>query len=152
MANAFYHFLFCLDISCSSAWSYGTKVDIDVPWQIVSRLDFLRSAAPSSSCFTGGEPEAWHDTAPQWQTQLGLASWDPIRCSLHCCTQHVHHFLPKPLGPVAKDMADFFFRFFFFLCEPLKKNSIEFFTTLFQFYVIYYLFIFGSKSRGILAP
>ena len=64
MTNAFYHFLFCLDMPCGFSvvlWRQGGYVD--VPWQIVSRAGSLRSAAPSS-CFTGGEPEAWHDTAP----------------------------------------------------------------------------------------
>ena len=61
MTNAFYHFLFCLDMPCGSAWSYGTKVVMLT--NPVSRAGSLRPAAPSS-CFTGGEPEAWHDTAP----------------------------------------------------------------------------------------
>ena len=114
VTNAFYHFLFCLDMPCGSAWSYGTKVVmLTYPGRLsVGRV--LWGQQPRLLVLQVGNLRPGMTQPPQSQTQWGLASWDPIRCPRHCCTQHVHHLLPKPLGLVAKDMADFFFQIFFF--------------------------------------
>ena len=83
-------------------------------WQTLSVGRVLWGQQPRLLVLQVGNLRPGMTQPPQSQTQWGLASWDPIRCPRHCCTQHVHHLLPKPLGLVAKDMADFFFQIFFF--------------------------------------